>query len=141
MTTYNSIETDIQTIVYNIINSNKVTACTVLDGMPDQLMKLQGFPYVLVHSPERGEEKMLTHKIRLIPLDLTIEIFARDKESIARTLAGEVLGRLQSNQATTFNSKVFKYKTSKTNLNIDYVENVKIFKITATVKYEVMVFD
>jgi len=144
MVTYNSIETDTQALVYGIINDNITTSCKVLDGRPQGLMNLTGFPYVLIHSPERGDEKMLTNKIRMIPLNLTVEIFVRDKESIVRTLTGEVLGLLQSNQNITRGSNHFKYKTNSTNLTITPLggkPSKTIYQMTCSINYEVTVFD
>lgn len=142
--TYNSIETDTQALVYGILNSNMTTSCKVLDGRPQGLMTLTGFPYVLVHSPERGQEKMLTNKLRMIPITIIVEIFVRDKESLVRTLTGEALGLLESHQQTTRNGKNFKYKTNSTNLNITPIagQDAKtIFQMTCTISYEVTAFD
>lgn len=138
---YSDIETDVQTIVYNLIKDNKVLSYNVLDGRPEQMIRMNGFPYVLVHTPERNDEKMLTHRIRLIPLEMTIEIFCTEKESLLRSLTGEVLGILHANQRTTRGNKIFKYKTAKTNFDIDFTENIKIFKMTCTINYEVSVLD
>lgn len=115
---------------------------TVLDGRPDQLMKGIGFPYVLVHSPERGQEEMMTNTMRKIPISLTLEIFASDKESIVRTLAGQVFGILRNNKTITRGKKVFKYIVNTSALNIDVNENdKKIFSIVADVTYEVYIND
>jgi hypothetical protein len=140
--TYSTIETDIQTLVYNLIKNNLSTSANVLDGRPDQLMRGVGFPYILVHSPERGQEEKLTNTLRKIPVTLTIEIFASDKESIVRTLSGEALGILKTNQNTTRDDKVFKYLVNNSALNIDIAENdKKIFSMIMIVGYEVYLFD
>jgi len=146
MVTYNSIEVDTQKLVYDLIKDNKddILSCKILDGRPQGLMRLTGFPYVLVHTPERGQEVMLTTKIRRIPVTLTIEVFARDKESICRELTGQVLGLLQSNQQTTRDGKNFMYKTNSTNLTIIPIagqDAKSIYQMNCIVGYEVTTID
>lgn len=100
--TYGTILNNLQSTVYNIIkNDSTVQSKTtnVMDGVPAQMIRGVGFPYILVHTPEGSEERVTITKFK-VNATVHIEVVSKT-ESIVRETADAVRDALRSNQSTT----------------------------------------
>ena len=88
----------------------------ILDGIPVDMLKGIGFPYIIVHTPEENTER-LTFSKHKTEFTVHIEILDR-RESNVRILSDEVKNALDSNQNTTKGSGYTLFgRRIRTNIN------------------------
>lgn len=118
-TTYANAVSNIQTTLYNIINTDSTVAtyCKhIIDGNPAKLSRERGFPYIIVGTPT------MTRNIRVLDnntfehdVTLTITV-ASVKESVVRNVADAVMNALKTSQATTRAAKLHWFKVKSTSM-------------------------
>ena len=137
---YETLELDVQSVIFNLIKDNLTTSAKVLDGIPNNLMKGIGFPYVLVRSPVRLSDTPLTNGLREITISVPIHVYVKDKESILRTLLGEIMGILKNNQVTTRENNIFRFMGVGATPH-DYEDrNNKIYSVIMNIRYRVVLW-
>ena len=105
---YSNLCSDAHGIVTKILREDstlKKFTTNIIDGNPVFKSKLTGFPYILVRTPKRTEEKLtysnnINDERRLIILEFPIIIVSR-QERIVREISDKVLSALKNNQNTT----------------------------------------
>jgi len=93
-----------------------LSSMTIVDGIPFEQIKNEGFPIIIVHTPEVDEERitMTKHKIELT---IHVEILDR-RESYVRIFTDAVKDALYRNQDTTRGSGYWWYgRRVRSNLN------------------------
>lgn len=118
MATYSNISDKLQSTVFGIINADStsltfkdangsdITATlqddmTVLDGIPEKLLRGEGFPYVIIRTPTRAEVVKGNNPSKsIVILNQEIEIWTK-KEGDGRIWFDAIANSLRSNQATT----------------------------------------
>lgn len=103
MVDYTNLETQIQTVVYNIITSDtNITNITsnIMAGIPTKLRKDTGYPHILIHYPEVTFNQFHNRSNYMADIVLTIDIYSLKEETTAR-LAQLIRQALFNNQSTT----------------------------------------
>ena len=124
MAEYENLEDTLHTLIYNILKSDSnILSYTsnIYDGVPVQMRKGTGFPYIIVHTPIVRESQITGSKSR-VTLRAHIEVIDK-KESNVRKLSGYVRSALKSNRTITFEDNLFNYNISNTYLNRNYVDS------------------
>ena len=126
MAEYKNIEDELHTAVYNIIkNDPDISSYTtnIYDGIPVQLRRGTGFPYIIVHTPTVREDQITVTKSMV---DSTIQTEIIDKkESNVRILVGLVRHALKINRVTLRGNTFYLYNIGRTNLNRTIVSDEK----------------
>ncbi len=90
--TYDNIDTEIQNVVYTIINtSTDITAQTtnIMDGMPTALMNDTGYPHILIHHGKSSLTHFKDNNSLQSNVRLAIDIYTT-QERIASTLISSI---------------------------------------------------
>lgn len=124
LTTYGIIESNVQSTIYGILSADSSIATmtnNIMDGMPPNLSKGLGFPYIIIHTPT-VEEQRLTNTKFFDLVTVHIQIYDK-KEGNVRQLAGYVRNALRTNQSTTRDAALFWYNRSgnRTALNYEFL--------------------
>jgi hypothetical protein len=91
MATYSSILSTAQSTLWAAISGNAIiiaSTAKVVDGLPVQLLKGTGFPFIIVHTPS-SPENFKSFRKRSGQVAFSIEIWDK-KELISRVLADAV---------------------------------------------------
>ena len=100
--TYDNIDTEIQSIVYTIINdSAAITAQTtnIMDGMPTALMNDTGYPHILVHHGKAALTHFNDNDSLISEVKLSLDIYTT-QESIGSALISSIKKLLIDSQVT-----------------------------------------
>jgi len=137
--TYDNIETEVQTTIYNIIsNDSSITAKTtnIFSGIPKALKRGTGYPYILIHYPEARIEFWNDNNSYSSDIITTIEILSL-KESNVAEIAALIRKSLIDNQATTDTANLTQLRISDSVRDTTIDANDKIVhKITFDVFYK-----
>jgi len=135
-TTYANASSNIQTTIYNLLNSN-LSNVNVLDGTPKQLMKGTGFPYVIVRTPTLSDDNIvLNNRFAEVTAVMEIEIWS-EKESVVRSFYDSIRSIFRDNLSTTEGIKIFNYVISSSTLATFQVsENKTVHKMTLLARFK-----
>lgn len=136
--TYGTMLAAAQSAVWGILSIDAAILAiitNVLDGVPTNLYKGVGFPYLIVPSPDVDERQDRLHCIRATII-LELQCWAK-KESVARELADAVRNALAMNRAA-FKTAGLEFKTS-TRINrgvLTFPDGSSAYNITVRVEAE-----
>jgi hypothetical protein len=137
---YENVSSELQSQIREILadSSSNTYALTqnVMDGMPIDLIKGRGFPYVLVHSPVISEDRLTMSKF-IMTANVRIEIIS-EQEQHARSVYDAVRQDLKEDTTIKANQGYW-YRNATSSINYSRVElggRMKGFwTITANIEY------
>lgn len=140
-TVFTIISTDSTSLTFTDANGSNITATlqndmTVLDGMPEKMLRAEGFPYTIVRTPTRNEEPKGNNPAKsIVALTQEIEIWTK-REGDARIWFDAIINALRSNQASTRAEKFYIHSTPTSDIVPTTLDDESVvWNLTMSVMY------
>lgn len=116
MANYANLQTEIQSAIYDLLNSN-ISNVTVVDGLPNELMRGTGFPYIIVRTPN-PQDNNITFSSTFVETTVPVEIeIWSQQESVVRSISDSVREVLLTNVATLEGEGAFNGRVQNSSIN------------------------
>jgi len=138
MANYNQILQNGQSVLRTLIYNNATVAAIttkVLDGVPTELIKGTGFPYIIVHMPRISEDTLRIRRKRVIILS-TIEVWDK-RESVVRTLCDAIRQAVVDGDSSMKAEGFFERNIDSSGLDFTILtDNTALYTGTITISYK-----